>query len=86
VQQLTKLRAERRDLRRAPTTHIAVGEQTYIYRRGRTLVALNNDVRAAEVRVPTLDSMSDVLGICAPARRDGDAYVISLPPRSGCVF
>ncbi|HEV3049809.1 MAG TPA: hypothetical protein VGX50_05860 [Longimicrobium sp.] len=28
----------------------------------------------------------DVLGRCAPPRRDGDALVIAIPPRAGCVF
>ncbi|HJU75489.1 MAG TPA: alpha-amylase family glycosyl hydrolase, partial [Gemmatimonadaceae bacterium] len=86
VQKLLRLRAERLDLRRAPTQHIEVGEQTYVYRRGRTLVAINNDTKAAEVRVPSLDSRNDALGICAPARRDGSAFVIAVPARSGCVF
>ena len=86
VQKLLKLRADRPDLRRSPTRHLDSGEQTYVYRRGRTVVAINNDARAVEVRVPSLDKTIDALGICAAPRRDGDAYVIALPPRSGCVF
>ncbi len=86
VQKLLKLRAARPELRRSPTQHLEAGEQTYVYRRGRTVVAINNDTRAVEVRVPSLDATTDTLGLCAAPRRDGNAYVIALPPRSGCVF
>jgi glycosidase len=86
IQKLLKLRAERSDLRRAPTQHLEAGEQTYVYRRGRTVVVLNNDVRPGEVRLPGLDTTVDALGICsAPQRRD-NMFVIVIPPRSGCVF
>jgi neopullulanase len=86
VQKLLKLRAERADLRRAATQHLEVGDQTYVYRRGRTVVAINNDARPIEVRVAALESLTDALGICSPARRDGNSFVIALPARSGCVY
>jgi glycosidase len=86
VQKLLRLRAERVDLRRATTQHLESGEQTYVYRRGRTVVAINNDTRAIDVRVASLDATTDALGICTAARREGNAYVITLPARSGCIF
>ena len=42
VQTLLKVRAERADLRRGRTENLQVGDQTYVYRRGRTVVAINN--------------------------------------------
>jgi hypothetical protein len=46
VQRLLRLRAERADLRTGATGQLHVAEQSYVYRRGRTVVALNNDTRA----------------------------------------
>lgn len=86
VQRLLRLRAELPELRLGATQHVEVGEQTYVYRRGRTVVALNNDVRAVEVRVDSLDRTVDALGACTAPRREGDTYVIVVPPRTGCVF
>jgi glycosidase len=91
VQRLLRLRAERPDLRRGRTEHLHMGDQTYVYRRGRTVVALNNDTRPAEVRVPASAfpagaPPADALGICPAPRRDGGAVVLALPARAGCVF
>ncbi|MGQ0641530.1 MAG: alpha-amylase family glycosyl hydrolase [Gemmatimonadaceae bacterium] len=86
VQKLLQLRAARIELRRAATEHLEVGEQIYVYRRGRTVVAINNGPTAAEVRVRSLANQTDALAICPTPRRDSDTYVIALPPRSGCVF
>jgi len=86
VQKLLRLRAERPDLRRAATEHLEVSDQTYVYRRGRTVVAINNGMSAVEVRVRSLANQGDALGICSAPRRDGDAYVIAVPARSACVF
>ena len=86
VRTLLRLRAERPDLRRGGTEHLHVGEQTYVYRRGRTLVALNNDTTAAEVRLPALDLAEDALGLCPPPRRAGGGVTLVIPPRTGCVF
>ncbi|HEX2079866.1 MAG TPA: alpha-amylase family glycosyl hydrolase [Longimicrobium sp.] len=90
VQRLLRLRAQHGELRQAPQVNLHVGEQSYVYRRGATVVALNNDTTAAEVRVPAAELPEvpgpDVLGRCAPPRRDGGAVVIAIPPRTGCVF
>ncbi|HEY7566639.1 MAG TPA: alpha-amylase family glycosyl hydrolase [Gemmatimonadaceae bacterium] len=86
VQKLLQLRAERSELRGAATEHLEVGDQTYVYRRGRTVVAINNGPSAVEVRVNAIANQNDALGICAVPRREGTAYVIAVPARSGCVF
>ena len=91
VQRLLALRAARPDLRRGRTVHLQVGEQTYVYARGTSVVALNNDARPAEVRVPAAAFpapalRADALGRCAPPRRDGADVVLAIPARAGCVF
>jgi glycosidase len=86
VRRLLRLRAERADLRTGATEHVHVGEQTYVYRRGRTVVALNNDTKPAEVRLPAMELPADALGVCAAPRRDGGATVLTIPARAGCVF
>jgi hypothetical protein len=97
VQRLLRLRASRPDLRTGATGHLHVDEQRYVYRRGRTVVALNNDTARAEVRLPaevlantTLGAAApagDALGLCpAPRREAGGAVTLSIPARAGCVF
>jgi glycosidase len=86
VQKLLRLRAERADLRTGRTEHLYVSEQQYVYRRGRTVVALNNDTKPAEVRLPAMELPNDALGICPAPRRDGGGVTITVPARAGCVF
>jgi glycosidase len=96
VQRLLQLRAQRADLRTGVTEHLQVGDQTYVYRRGRTVVALNNDTTRAEVRLPaavltntTLGAgtpPNDALGVCPAPRRDAAGVTLVLPARAGCVF
>ncbi len=89
VQALLRLRAARPDLARAATENLYVGDQAYVYRRGRTVVALNNDTAATQVRLPAAAlgaSAADALGICPAPRRDAGAVVVSIPARAGCVF
>jgi neopullulanase len=86
VQQLLRLRASRADLRTGRTEHLYSSEQQFVYRRGRTVIALNNDDKPAEVRLPAMDLPNDALGVCAAPRRDGDATVITIPARKGCIF
>jgi glycosidase len=86
VQNLLQLRAATPDLRHGATEHIAVTEQQYVYRRGAVVVALNNDTKPVDVRVPAAVPGTDALGRCATPRRDGAVTVISLPARAGCVF
>lgn len=96
VQRLLRLRAARPDLRGTATTHLHVGEQTYVYGRGRTVVALNNDTARAEVRLPasalpagTLRNgtlPNDAMGVCPAPRAEAGGVTVVIPPRSGCVF
>jgi len=86
VQKLLRLRAERAELRRAPTEHFEVGDQTYVYQRGQTVVVINNGTSPVDIRVTALERQSDALGICGAPRRQANAYIISVPARRGCVF
>lgn len=86
TRKLLRLRAERSELRRAPMEHLHVGEQTFVYRRGRTVVALNNDSKPAEIRLSTPELGEDALGLCAPAQKHGSEVMLIVPPRTGCVF
>jgi glycosidase len=91
VQRLLRVRAARPDLRRGRMEHLHVGDQTYVYRRGRTVVALNNDAKPAEVRLgadafPAGAPPADALGICAAPARSADSVTVRIPARAGCVF
>ena len=82
VQTLLRLRAERAELRSGPTEHLLVDPQLFAYRRGRTVVVLNNGTTAATVRLPAAVRTPAVVGGCA-APADGTLVV---PARTGCVF
>jgi glycosidase len=86
VQSVLRLRASRVELRSAPTEHLYVSEQVFVYRRGKTIVALNNDTTPAEVRLPAATVPNDALGLCPAPRRTSDAVTLVIPPRTGCVF
>jgi glycosidase len=86
LQKLLRLRAERLDLRVGRTEHLHVGEQAYVYRRGASVVALNNDVKPVEVRLAVPDLPNDALGLCAAPRREGGGVTVVIPARTGCVF
>jgi glycosidase len=86
VQRLLALRAERRDLRRARMEHVYASEQAFVYRRGATVVALNNDTAAVTIRLPLAALPNDALGICERPRLENGQLAIVVPRRSGCVF
>jgi glycosidase len=87
VQALLTLRRERPELRHAPTEHLVVTDQQFAYRRGASVVILNNDTTAVTVRVPTRGPLPPaVIGGCPAPRLEGGDALIPLPPRSGCVF
>ena len=86
VQRMLRLRASRRDLRHARMEHLHASEQAFVYRRGRTVVALNNDTTSVTVRLPVASLPADALGICAAPRADSGGVAIVIPRRSGCVF
>lgn len=86
VQRLLALRAERADLRGSRTEHLFVSDQAFVYRRGRTVVALNNAPTDALVHLPAMELPNDVLGICPAPARTGATVTLRIPPRSGCIF
>ena len=86
VQRLLKLRAARADLRRGRTAHLHASDQQFVYRRGESVVALNNDTKAVEVRIPVATLPADALGLCPAGRREGGVTVVSIPARTGCIF
>lgn len=86
VRRLLRLRAERPELRRGPTENLFLTDQAFVYRRGASVVALNNDTTAVEIRLSGVQITTDALGLCAPARREGDGVAITVPARTGCVF
>jgi glycosidase len=86
VQRLLRLRAERNDLRTARMEHLQAGEQSFVYRRGRTVVALNNDTAAVTIHLPIASLPADALGVCAKPRAENGGVTVVVPRRSGCVF
>ena len=86
VQALLRIRAERPELRQGATEHLYVSDNAFVYRRGGTIVALNNGKAPAEVTLPIVALPADALGICQGARAAAGGVTIVIPPRAGCVF
>ena len=86
VQALLKVRAERADLRRGMTENLVVGDQTYVYRRGKTVIAINNGTTPATVKLPAMTLAPDVLKSCAAPTSGTDGLSLTIPARSSCVF
>ncbi len=86
VQRLLTLRAEHGDLRGAHTGTLVTSEQLLVYRRGALVVALNNDTMPVTVPVPLGSLGTDLLGLCANPRIEGNLPVVTLPKRTGCIF
>ena len=86
LQQLLRLRAARPDLRTAPTEDLFADAQTYVFRRGHTVVALNNDTKATSVHLALPALPPDALGLCPAPHPEGGAVVVTIPARTGCVF
>ncbi|MFP5356679.1 MAG: hypothetical protein ACLGIK_16330, partial [Gemmatimonadota bacterium] len=91
VQRLLRIRASRQELRGGETAHLLVSEHVYVYRRGTTVVALNNGANAAEVTIPAsalpLGALpADALGACGAGRAVSGGVAVSVPARSGCIF
>jgi glycosidase len=81
LQTLLRVRAERADLRTARMENLSVGDQVWVYRRGRTVVAINNGSTAATVTMPGLTVGTDVLKACSVS-----GTTLNIPARSSCVF
>jgi neopullulanase len=86
VQTLLKLRATRADLRHGQTVNLHVGEQTWVYQRGRTFVVINNGKTPAQVSFPATGLGADVLKSCSAPQNDGSVVTLTVPARSSCVF
>jgi glycosidase len=87
MQRLLRLRRERPELRDARTEHLLVEEQVYAYRRGGTVVVINNGPTGTAVLVPGVSiGVAAAIGACGVPRKEGDGARIEIGPRSGCVF
>ena len=86
VQKLTSVRAARADLRGRATQHLFVDDHAFVYRRGASVVALNNDTTAVTVDIDGVVGVKDVLGVCGAPVKKGAKTSISIPARSGCIF
>ncbi len=86
VQALLKLRGARPDLRAPSTTNLFASDQAYVYRRGASVIALNNDSTAVTVRVDGAVPPTAVIGACAAPVQRGAETEIVIPARSSCVF
>ena len=86
VQALLKVRAERADLRRGMTENLVVGEQTYVYRRGRTVIAINNGTTPVTVNLPAMSLGADILKACAAPTTEAGGLSLTIPARTSCVF
>jgi len=85
LQQVLALRAARQELRGGATEHLVVSDQVYVYRRGATVVAINNGTAPTEVTIPTATAI-DALGICGAGRAVVGGTTVTIPARSGCIF
>jgi len=86
LQTLLTLRAQRPDLRRGTTVNLHVGDQTYVYRRGGTVVALNNGTSPATVTLPAMTLGADVLKACVAPVASAGGITLTIPARTSCVF
>ena len=86
VQKVAQIRAARQELRGGATEHLFVSDQVYVYRRGETIVAINNGKEASDVTIPAAALPTDALGVCATGRAMNGATVVRVPARASCIF
>jgi glycosidase len=87
VQALLALRRTRPELRTVTTEHLVVEEQQYVYRRGSTVVVINNAEAPATVKVPGLVLRSAaVIGGCGAPRANGGDGIFTLAAKTACVY
>lgn len=86
LQKVSQLRAARQELRGGATEHLFVSDQVYVYRRGGTIVAINNGKDASDVTIPVATLPADALGTCAAGRSEQGATVVRVPARASCIF
>jgi hypothetical protein len=66
--------------------HLFASEQAYVYRRGNTVIALNNARGPVEVSIAARAIGADALGQCGSPRQASGVLTINIPARAGCVF
>jgi glycosidase len=86
VHRLLTLRAQRSELRTGVMEHLFASEQAYVYRRGNTVIALNNARGPVEVSIAARAIGADALGQCGSPRQASGVLTINIPARAGCVF
>ena len=86
TQRLLQLRADRAELRAAPVEHLVVENQLYVFRRGKTVVVINNDTAAVEAPIPVPVLGADLLGTCRLPESWGTGMSARVPKRSSCIF
>ncbi|HMI59196.1 MAG TPA: alpha-amylase family glycosyl hydrolase [Gemmatimonadaceae bacterium] len=86
VQKLLQLRSARADLRTGGMLHLYASDQQFVYKRGSTVIALNNDSLPATVHLPAMKLGADALGACSARAADSGGVTLVIPARSGCVF
>ncbi len=86
VQRLLALRGQRADLRGAKTEHLFIDDRAFVYRRGASVIALNNDTTAVTVDVAGAVGVHDALGVCGVPVKRGARTAITIPARSSCMF
>ncbi|MCC6929867.1 MAG: cyclomaltodextrinase N-terminal domain-containing protein [Gemmatimonadaceae bacterium] len=86
VQRVAQLRAQRQELRGGATEHLVVTDQVYVYRRGATVVAINNGKEAVEVAIPVASLPADALGACPAGSSANGTTTVRLPARGSCIF
>jgi glycosidase len=88
VQKLLRLRAATEDLRRGRLTNLLAEVRQYVYRRGDTLIAINNDAQDSEVRFELAETTTadDRLGSGVQLQSSGGRAKLQLPARSAVIF
>ena len=86
VQRLLTIRGQRANLRGAKTEHLFIDDRVFVYRRGASVITLNNDTTAVTVDVAGAVGVNDALGVCGVPVKRGARTAITIPARSSCVF
>ena len=86
VRALLHLRRERVALASSPMQLLVQTDGVLAYRRGATVVVLNNGATPADVAVPVAALGAPALGRCAVRAGGAGSVLVSVAARSGCVF
>jgi len=87
VRKLARLRSQTADLRSGAMAQLEVTDNIYAYRRGKIIVALNNDTKPAAIEVEAADGVwHDLLGGIAATHATNGVLKLSLPPRSAAIL